>query len=79
MRTVTFFCLGGIFVGLLGVVDVEFVIVVLTTGHEHIIVVVVNAVEAVATASKRYLPNRKKGADKEWLQIRLKGIVCNEK
>jgi hypothetical protein len=51
-----FICLGGIFVGLLGVVDVEFVIIVQTTGHEHIIVVVVNAVEAVATASKRYLP-----------------------
>ncbi len=51
-----FFCLGGIFVGLLGVVDVEFVIIVLTTGHKHIVVVVVNAVEAVATASKRYLP-----------------------
>ncbi len=48
-----FCCLGGIFVGLLGVVDVEFVIIVLATGHEHIIVVVVNA---VATASKRYLP-----------------------
>jgi hypothetical protein len=58
-----FLCLGGIFVGLLGVVDVEFVIVVLTTGHEHIIVVVVNAVEAVATASKRYLPQEKKEAD----------------
>jgi hypothetical protein len=53
-----FCCLGGIFVGLLGVVDVEFVIIVLTTGHEHIVVVVVNAVEAVASASKRYLPNR---------------------
>ncbi len=51
-----FFCLGGIFVGLLGVVDVEFVIVVLATGHEHIVVIVVNTVEAVATASKRYLP-----------------------
>jgi hypothetical protein len=62
MRTKTSFCcLGGIFVGLLGVVDVELVIIVLASGHEHIVVIVVNAVEAVATASKRYLPQIEQG------------------